>query len=908
MSLREYQRKRDFQKTPEPAGKAKSSASARQFVIQKHVASHLHYDFRLELDGVLKSWAVPKGPSLDPHKKSLAVQVEDHPIDYAGFEGTIPQGQYGGGTVMVWDNGTWEPDGDPAKSLQKGRLNFSLEGEKLHGEWSLVRMAGRAGENGKNWLLIKRTDDAARDESEFRVQDEDRSVLSGRSMDQIARAADAVWQPKARGNGRAKSAAKPKTKRTSSQGKAELPKLSGVQRATLPADFTPHLATLVDKIPKGDDWLHELKFDGYRILAFIRAGRVQLKTRTGQDWTQRFSDVAEALKQLPLREALIDGEIVALDEHGGTSFQSLQRAMEEGRGSSLVYYAFDIPFAEGNSLLRTPLIERKELLSRIVLANNSDNTGTVRYSDFVRGQGEDVLKQACEAGAEGIVSKQADSVYEQRRTRTWVKTKCLQRQEFVIGGFTKPGGARTGFGALLLGYFEPAITNPKRQRGTSPSQSLADASGYHSDRFIYCGKVGTGFSQATLRQLHSRMKQHQVDSCSFDEPPPPADRRGVTWVEPVLVAEIEFLEWTDDGYLRHPSFQGLREDKPARDIGRERAAHVESKPAKSTPHRKQPAMNVKATAAPKAAKARPANDDASDAVVAGVTLSHPGRLVYPEQGVTKLELARYYEAVAEHILPHVAGRPLTLVRCPQGRQSKCFYQKHVTDAMPDAIHGVPIREKNETTQYVSIDDVEGLISLVQMGILEIHPWGAKADDPEKADRLVFDLDPGEGVDWQTVVDAAVEVRDFLADLGLESFARTTGGKGLHVVVPIARKHDWDTIKRFSQSVALAMEKSHPERYVTNMAKAKRRGKIFLDYLRNQRGATAVASFSTRARPGAPVATPIRWNELSADVTADAFNVRNLPQRLSRMKKDPWEGFFTLKQNVTATMLMRVSSP
>ncbi len=719
MSLKEYRRKRDFHKTPEPTGGRAHSTAGLQFVIQKHAASRLHYDFRLELDGTLKSWAIPKGPSLDPSVKSLAVQVEDHPIDYATFEGVIPTGEYGGGTVMVWDHGTWEPEDDPGKGLTQGKLKFRLNGDKLHGSWALVRMGGRAGDGGKNWLLIKHRDDDARPRAKFDIlQREPRSVLSGRDMDQIAADADAVWSS----NGKA-AAKKLKTKtprakskrshRSNHNGTAPITaraiaKVSAARRTPFPHDFKPQLATLTSRVPDGDNWLHELKFDGYRILAQVRNGKIHLVTRQGNDWTARFSPVADALQELSLKSTILDGEVVSLDAHGVSNFQQLQNLMKSGHKEKLVYYVFDVPYLDGYDLTETPLVARKELLARLLLAANPENDGTIRYSDHIRGAGEKVLQHACRSAMEGIVAKRADSAYHSYRSPDWLKVKCLKQQEFVIGGYTKPEGARVGFGALLVGY-------------------------YNKRDLIYAGKVGTGFTLRSLRELTAELKKRRIDKSPFKNPPTAYKRRGVTWVKPELVGEVEFSEWTSEGRLRQPSFQGLREDKPAKQVIREIPKSIarsdksekrsRSDEARAEPKSRRKSGSEEASHARKSSSSRKSTN--GKATIAGVQISHPDRVLYPEAGITKRDLAEYYERVADWILPYVVKRPLTLVRCPEGYTGECFFQKHLTGRMPDTLHGIKIKEKGKAEEYVGLKDAAGLVSLVQMGVLEIHPWPAQ---------------------------------------------------------------------------------------------------------------------------------------------------------------------------------------
>lgn len=875
MSLKEYRRKRDFRRTPEPKGN-RAAAPGRIFVVQKHAARRLHYDFRLELGGTLKSWAVPKGPSLNPATRSLAVHVEDHPLEYADFEGIIPQGEYGGGTVMVWDHGTWEPEGDAEQQYRAGKLTFELHGEKLRGEWTLVRMGGSAGEGGKNWLLIKRQDNASNKRKNI-LTAEPKSAISGRDMNEIATDADRVWESnghsrsdaagkkpnRATATKKRKGRAESKSKRSNrtTTAKREVAKLPGAKRARMPAKFKPQLAVLADEVPAGDDWLHEMKFDGYRLLAFLDHGKVRLITRNDNDWTKRFETIQKALESLPIESGILDGEVVSLNDEGLSDFQELQNLLKRGNEKSLVYYVFDVPYFAGYSLTGTPLLERKELLASLLLAGTPKNDGVLRYSDHIRGQGQSVLASACRYAMEGVVSKRADSAYQQFRSPSWLKIKCLKRQEFVIGGYTKPSGSRVGFGALLLGY--------------------------HDDgKLVYAGRVGTGFTNDTLRQLAAELKQRRSDSPPFADPPTGAEARGVTWVRPELVGEVEFTEWTEDGLLRHPSFQGLREDKPAEQITREEPTDMEQTRTRRKPGR---------TTSTRKATKTPATKDES--MIAGVRLTHPDRVMYPEQGLTKLDLAKYYEAIADWILPYVVARPLTLVRCPGGRAGACFYQKHMSETLPDALGSVTIQEKNKRDEYVVVNDLAGLISLVQMSVLEIHPWGARADDVERPDQLIFDLDPGPGIDWREVINGARLVRDTLEGQKLKSFVRTSGGKGLHVVVPLKPKRSWDDVKQFAKELAQSIVDDEPGHYVANMSKAKRKGKIFIDYLRNSRGATAVASYSTRARTGAPVATPLDWNELSKVKSADQYTVLNSIRRLASRRKDPWDGFFKLRQSL-----------
>ncbi len=845
--LKTYRKKRDFRKSPEPSGGGATEADGRSFVVQKHDASRLHYDFRLEMDGVLKSWAVPKGPSLDPDQKRLAVHVEDHPLAYAGFEGVIPEAEYGGGTVMVWDRGRWEPTDDPEKGYQKGDLKFRLSGEKLSGEWALVRMKGR-GE--KNWLLIKKKDEAAQTRGDILDQSPD-SVLSGRSMAEIAGDRDRVWSSDG-GPGleeiRDRVEATEEKEGRSGSKRRDPAELSGAGKSDLPKTFRPQLATLVDDPPGGEDWLHEIKLDGYRILAFIRDGRVRLITRNGKDWTSKFSGIADALGRFPLDRALLDGELVAMDDEGHSDFQTLQNSLKGRTDARLIYYVFDIPHAGDHDLTRSPLAERKELLEGLMGEMAAD--GPVRYSEHIRGRAREVYTQACRLSLEGVISKKADAGYQQRRSRSWRKSKCMERQEFVIGGYTEPSGSRTGFGALLLGH-------------------------YDGEDLVYAGKVGTGFDEETLEEMKSKLARLERKTPPFSNPPEGREARGVHWVTPKLVGEVTFTQWTEDGYLRHPAFMGLREDKAPDRVVREAPAPPES-----------------------GEKSEPSDGDGR---VAGIRLSNPDRVLYPDQGITKRALAEYYVRIVDWILPHVAERPLTLVRCPRGREKGCFYQKHLSEGVPDGVEAVEIREEKGKGTYVYVREAAGLIALVQLGTLEFHPWGSRIDKVDRPDRMIFDLDPGPEVDWEEIVAGTETVRDRLADLGLSSFVKTSGGKGLHVVVPLVRRSGWDEVREFSKAVAKGLAGEMPDRYIATAGKQKRKGKVFVDYLRNSRGATSVCAYGTRARKGAPVSAPIRWDELTPKLRPDAYTIENLKDRLSSLQGDPWEGFFDLRQSITKSM-------
>jgi bifunctional non-homologous end joining protein LigD len=906
MPLTEYRRKRHFGATPEPKGKVhRQKAKALRFVVQKHDATRLHYDFRLELEGVLKSWAVPKGPSYDPKERRLAVEVEDHPLEYGDFEGTIPEGEYGGGTVAVWDHGTWSAEGDAHEAYRQGKLKFHLDGEKLKGGWTLVRMQRRPGERANNWLLIKERDEMARPLGEYDVTEaEPASVTTGRTLEEIARDNDRVWS----GNGDSakkpvkrsvkKRAASPKTKvknaikkKTAEKKSSRAKKKSSARRAknaardeasgpraAMPAAVELQLATLIKTPTAGDHWLHEIKFDGYRILCRIEDGRARLITRGNQDWTARMPTLAAAAARLPLRSAILDGEVVALQANGVSSFQALQNAFQANRASELIYYAFDLLFLDGRDLRTLPLEERKSRLAELLDHNSS--RGVIRYTEHIEGDGEKFFEEACRMGLEGSISKRRDRPYVGGRTYDWVKTKCVRREEFVIGGFTEPGGARHGLGALLVGYYK------------------------NGSGLAYAGKVGTGFNDRLLVDLRKRLEGLEQDGTPFADFPARLKPRLAHWVKPELVGQVEFSNWTDDGRLRHPSFQGLREDKPARNVTRDEPKEVETVATKS--NGKAPARRAKKSAASgkqrAATRARKAAREIDDNSVAGIRLTHPERILYPEQGLTKLGLASFYEEIADWILPHVIDRPLSLLRCPEGQGKACFFQKHLDASASQALRRISIQEKNKASEYAVADDLSGIVALVQMGVLEIHVWGSRADKVERPDRLVFDFDPEEGMAWQRVVDAARRVREVLREIGLESFVKTSGGKGLHVVAPIARRQEWPEIKAFTKAVARRMMEEAPDRYTINPLKARRVGRIFIDYLRNDRGATSIAAYSTRARAGAPVSVPVDWNELESDLRADHFNVENLPARLSKLRRDPWAELPKLRQSITAAAL------
>ena len=874
MGLREYHRKRDFALTPEPKG-AESPRRGRSFCIQKHAATRLHYDFRLEMEGVLKSWAVPKGPSFDPADKRLAMQTEDHPIDYGDFEGIIPAGQYGGGTVLLWDRGTWEPLEDPHQGLRKGALKFRLDGEKLKGKWTLVKIKGRdARDDAKSWLLIKERDEYVRPKGEYDVtRERPESVATGRTLEEIAADRDRVWNKDARAKPAAATRGRAVSKKVPARRDlvAAAAAVPAARKAPLPATVKAQLATLVEEPPAGDDWLHEMKFDGYRILARLQNGKARLMSRNGKDWTGQFPTVAAAVEALPARTALLDGEVAVVLPSGTTSFQALQNALSAADQGALAYFLFDLVHLETVSLARAPLEERKTLLKDLLSAPAAGSP--LRYSDHVAGSGREFYAQACKMGVEGIVSKRRDAPYQAGRSKTWLKTKCHLRQEFVIGGYTDPEGSRVGLGSLLLG--------------------VHDAEG----GLDFAGKVGTGFSSKLLQELRRRLTALEQPKSPFKQARIPGITR-VHWVRPELVGEVEFTEWTSDGRLRHPSFQGLREDKSPRDVVRERPRPVETA-AEGTAEASRPARGRSHEGEKLGSKRGPKTG--GEETIAGVRLTHPDRVLYPPQGITKRDLALLYVSMADWILPHLEGRPLTLVRCPEGAEKACFYMKHSGVWAPPALRRVMIQEKTKVGEYLVVDDLEGLVSLVQMGILEIHTWNSVADQIERPDRVVFDLDPDPSVGWDRVVAAAQALHERLDGLGFESFVKTTGGKGLHVVVPLRPASTWEESFAFSRVLSEEMERAAPRAYTTAMPKARRRGRILIDYLRNNRGNTSVAAYSTRTRPGAPVSTPLTWAELASGVRPDQFHVGNIRERLDSLEADPWKRYRSVRQRITAAV-------
>lgn len=850
--LREYQAKRDFAKTQEPSGKKARRADAKsyRFVVQKHDATRLHYDFRIELDGVLKSWAVTKGPSDNPADKRLAVRVEDHPLDYGGFEGTIPEGEYGGGTVMLWDEGTWEPIGDPHAALKSGDLKMKLNGHRMKGEWVLVHMKGRdskrkSAPDRENWLLIKHKDDYAKDR-ETLTERFTKSVSTGRDLDGIAKGLkskkptktsdEAVWHSDA---GKALDNPAP-VKR---QGKA----------AYLPDFRPPQLATLVSEVPQGADWLFEMKYDGYRCLAAISGTQVRLFTRTGKDWSEQFKAIIPPLSRITRGTALIDGELCAFDAKGRTDFSTLKDHLSNG--GPLTYFAFDLLEQDGKDLTRLKLTERKARLERLL--GKVEASSLVQFSPHVTGNGQKVFDTICREGHEGIIAKQGGAPYRSERTKSWLKVKCIQRQEFIIAGWS-PSTKKRSFASLLLGTWE-------------------------GGKLVYRGRVGTGFTVDAAEQLQRQLATRSRKTNPFANTPR-AIAKSAHWVSPELVAEIGYTELTPDGILRHPSFLALREDKPAGDIALDQAAK-----------------------APKAAARLSSDAGINAAEAAGIKLTSPDRVVYPGQGVTKADLVAYYAAVAERMLPYIENRPLSLLRCPQGRAKYCFFQKHDTGGFPDAMKSLLIAEKDgQKEDYFYIDDLAGLIAGTQMNVLEWHLWGARIKDVEKPERIIFDLDPDEGLGFEHVRAAAADIRNELEAWGLESYPLVSGGKGVHVIAPLRPTTEWPEVKAFCKTFAQRLADKMPDRFTANIRKASRKGKLFIDYLRNERGSTAIAPWSSRSREGAPAAVPVSWDELE---TVRAPNQFTLADAAGRAKDpDPWKDYFSTTQAITKAMWSAVDGP
>ncbi len=881
--LARYREMRDFQITKEPRGGGSNTRGLSMgpepmpFVVQKHAARQLHYDFRLGWRGVLKSWAVAKGPSYFIGDKRLAVEVEDHPMEYGGFEGTIPKGQYGGGTVMVWDYGEWQPLGDVDKDLEKGDLKFLLNGTKLKGKWVLVRMRpnrDRDRSDKSNWLLIKEKDEYAQPADAPAVTElAPDSAITQRTIEQIAESQDHVWEPKhglrepQQGHGALLRERNPTA--TNRKHKSLERFLKSAPAEDFPGFISPQLAGEARSAPRGADWVHELKFDGYRTQIHLQTKsqamgamrESRLFTRSGLDWTERMSHIAQAAARLSAESAVLDGEVVALDAEGRSNFSDLQSAFQYGRQADLTYLAFDLLHLNGHNLRGLPLLKRKTILAKLLEA--SETGSTLRLCEHIQANGEMVFKKACELGAEGIVSKLLSAQYMSGRGGAWIKMKCKLQQEFVVGGFTPLANGDRGIGALLLGYHE-------------------------GGKLCYAGRCGTGFTNEVERMLRIRVDALICRSPSFTDVPQAA-MQNVKWVKPELVAQVAFAAWSKDNQVLRASFKGLREDKPANDVVRE----IGIADAGPLPRAPQPV---------KRASSRDAGIISERSTVVGIT--RPNKVLDETSGMTKQQLADYYAAVAERMLPHIADRPLSVLRCPNGVGQQCFFQKHVSPGLPDGIRSVAIANKKTSGKkdFLTLNSTEGLIGLAQLGVLEIHPWGSKNHSLERPDRVTFDLDPDEAIPWPVLAGAALELRSQLKQFKLTSFLKSTGGKGLHVVLPIEPEYEWPIIKQFSRSLVQRMEKANPGLYITNMVKAARKNRIYLDYLRNDREATAIAAFSTRARPGAPVAVTLDWKELQAPIKP-AFHVSDFAGSwVNRLERDPWKGIGKSGQRLTPEIL------
>jgi bifunctional non-homologous end joining protein LigD len=830
-SLKAYREKRDFSITSEPPGigaSSKTSKAALSFVVQKHWATRLHYDFRLELDGAMKSWAVPKGPSFDPNDKRMAVHVEDHPVSYNSFEGEIPRGQYGAGKVIIWDKGTWIPLEDPHKGYHDGKLKFELRGHKLKGHWALVRMRRKEEEKQEAWLLIKEKDDYVRSSNEYSVVDEMPESVAGLEPLEVQKAAGAV------------STTSTKTRSKSGKNEPALPE--NAVKADLPHILRPQLATLVDGPPNDPaEWIYEIKFDGYRMLTRIDGRDIKLFTRNGNDWSEKLPHLIKAIARMRLKSGWLDGEIVVLNDKSIPDFQALQNAFDSARTQGIIYYLVDIPFYDGYDLREVPLIERRALLRTLFEPPPPEQ---IRFSDIFDAPPKDIIASACRLGLEGLIGKRKTSRYASRRSPNWIKLKCTQRQEFVIGGFTDPKGSRAGIGSLLLGY-------------------------YDEDRKLhYAGNVGTGFSDNTLHDLRVKL-----DKVATERPPfvRASDiEKNAHWVKPTLVAEVSFGEWTRDGHIRHSVFQGLRSDKKAEVIIREKPVHTaDAKPGDALP---APSLKV----------------------------SHPERVIDPSTGFTKIELIRYYLLVAPLMLEHLKGRPVSLVRAPEGIAGQLFFQKHWEKENMAGVNQLDPALDPEHESLIEVATAEGLLASAQMNVIEFHTWNATKNAIGKPDRMTFDLDPGEGVKWSLIQEAAQLVRVFLKELGLESFLKTSGGKGLHVIVPIKRLHDWDTVKNFSQAIVQHLAETIPQRFVAKSGPRNRVGKIFIDYLRNGFGATTVSAWSVRARPGLGASVPLAWEELDSLTSASRWSALNIHERLDK-GNGPWADYGATKQSVVPAM-------
>ncbi len=866
MGLQKYWKKRDFNITSEPRGEVEAAGTHLRFYIQRHHARRLHYDFRLELDGTLKSWAIPKGPSLDPADKRLAVEVEDHPLSYGTFEGQIPTGQYGAGHVLLWDKGTWEPIGDALKGYKNGALKFHLHGHKLHGKWALVRMKSRQTqkEDKTNWLLIKEQDNESRTGAKAKITETAAESVSGLpDIHDLSPDANAT-----------KPAPKTTAKNISSKH----------ARKPVPETFKPQLATLASHAPEGKQWLAELKYDGYRALTRIEKGKVSMLTRNGHNWSAKWPNLVKALADLPVDSAWLDGEVVAIGPDGNISFQLLQNAMRFDKEATLVYFIFDLMYLDGYDLTSLPLIDRKDLLQQLLAKKNQadkEAESPLHFSDHVEGHAAEVFRQACLLGQEGVVVKDAQAPYVQHRSADWLKVKCGMRQEFVIAGYTDPAGSREHFGALLLGTYDDKNDKAKGQ-------------------LRYAGRVGTGFNAETLKMIAGQFPKLRVSKTAFINPPKGREATGVHWLKPVLVAEVKFAQWTSEGLARHASFVGLRSDKPATLIRHEKVLAPEDTDAETQLEKSKKKSN-KNTQASEKTVSKSSNLTqpvfASGARIAGIKLSNPAKILYAEDGYTKADIASYYANIEQWILPYLKDRPLSIVRCPDGYHKSCFFQKHVTYAKDSHLQSIQLDPAGKDAEYFIANNLSAIIELVQLGVLELHSWGSRYPVTSLADRLIFDLDPAPDVGWEKVTEAANLLKGLLEEVDLQCFVKTTGGKGLHVEVPIKADYPWDVVKGFTRGIAQYLEDQIPERFTSSISKKKREGRIFIDYLRNGSGATAIVPYSTRARTGAPVATPLAWNEVGADIQANSFNIMNIGERLSKLKSDPWKDYLKTRQKL-----------
>ncbi len=834
-----YNRKRDFRKTAEPAGtlpERSGAGEASQFVIQKHWASRLHYDFRLELDGVMVSWAVPKGPSYDPAIKQMAIHVEDHPLTYNTFEGTIPKGEYGAGTVIVWDRGTWEPVGDPRDGLIKGKIMFKLHGQKLAGLWELVRISKPGEKKQDQWLLFKKRGDAwARPHAAY-------DVITALPDSVVERPLGLIEEREPR------EAADPGTA-SKSTATAAPPDLSKAVQAALPAKLRPQLATLASGPPQGDHWVAENKFDGYRMLARIESGKARLLTRNGNDWTAKLKGLANEIEALGIDTAWLDGEIVVLNEAGVPDFNRLQNAIDNARSKDIVYFLFDVPFLADKDLRQVPLVSRRTVLKALLDERGTDR---VRFSEAFDAPAVQLLDAACKLGLEGVMLKRADSPYTSARSDTWLKLKCQQRQEFVVVGFTNRTGAPTEVGGLLLGYHEDGVLR-------------------------YAGSVGTGWSSGTGRELHAQLVKLEVDKPAVEastvKPGRWSKRAAGTerWVKPQMVVEVAFSEWTPDGHVRHPTFRGVRSDKPGKDITREQA--------------KTPAG---------------ASDGPATGRITSVKVTHPERVIDPSTGLKKIDLVRYYESIAEWMLPHLKDRPVSLVRAPTGITGELFFQKHPETKMPGLTELDPALWPGHSA-LLAVNSADSLVAAAQMNTIEFHTWNSTIKRIDQPDRVIFDLDPGEGVTWGHLQEAAVLTRSMLQGLGLEAWLKTSGGKGLHVVVPLAPKLDYEVVKGFSQAVVQHMARVIPQRFVAKSGGTNRVGKIFIDYLRNGHGQTTATAFSARSRPGLGVSMPVSWEQLSSLKSGSQWSIVTAREYLSFQTIDPWADYWKSRQTLTSAM-------